>query len=272
MALRAQQHCFCVMFVSPSRLWVRARAGAWMLAVCEDERADGNAAEDGGVDWSPCTWQQGMVLGQAPRQRVGDECRRRLMSMLPCAMGSSAAPSAALAAATERPTVSAVSAAIVEWGVVPQTPTATTTSGSKVNECGSRAPGTRRAIEARGFCRSHGPYLACLRPITAPRLASSATVNSMGTTTRRSWLRKCRSGRSGLAAPAPSSSLSIGEVAQLPSSGSLPTSALKKAVLLHGEPGLRGDACGAIGNAVRAPFPSLPLCDHKRSPPEPTGS
>ena len=164
-ALRAQQHCFCVMFVSPSRLWVRARAGAWMLAVCEDERADGNAAEDGGVDWSPCTWQQGMVLGQAPRQRVGDECRRRLMSMLPCAMGSSAAPSAALAAATERPTVSAVSAAIVEWGVVPQTPTATTTSGSKVHECGSLAPGMRRAIEAHGFRRSHGSYLACLRPI-----------------------------------------------------------------------------------------------------------
>ena len=44
-----------------------------------------------------------MVLSQAPRQRVGDECRRRLMSMLSCAMASSAAPSAALAAATERP-------------------------------------------------------------------------------------------------------------------------------------------------------------------------
>ena len=39
-----------VMIVSPSRLWVRARAVAWMLAVCEDERADGKAAEDGGVD------------------------------------------------------------------------------------------------------------------------------------------------------------------------------------------------------------------------------
>ena len=36
------------------------------------------------------------------------------MSMLPCAMDSSTPPSAALAAATERP--SAVSAAIVEWG------------------------------------------------------------------------------------------------------------------------------------------------------------
>ena len=56
--------------------------------------------------------QRGVVLSQAPRQRVGDECRRRLMSMLPCAMGSSAAPSAALAAATERP--GAVSAAMVE--------------------------------------------------------------------------------------------------------------------------------------------------------------
>ena len=53
---------------------------------------------------------------QAPRQRVGDECRRRLMSMLSCAMDSSAAPSVALAAAAERP--SDVSAAIVEWGAV----------------------------------------------------------------------------------------------------------------------------------------------------------
>ena len=39
---------------------------------------------------------------------------------------------------------------------MPQTPMATTTSGSKVHECGSRAPGTRRAIEAHGFRRSHG--------------------------------------------------------------------------------------------------------------------
>ena len=110
--------------------------------------------------------------------------------MLPCAMDSSAAPSAALAAATERP--SAVNAAMAEWGAVPQTPTATTTSGSKVNECGSRAPGTRRTIDAHGFRRSHGSYLACLRPIAALRLASSATVNSMGTTTRRSWPRQYR--------------------------------------------------------------------------------
>ena len=44
-----------------------------------------------------------MVLGQAPRHRVGGECRRRLMGMLSCAMDSSAAPSAALAAVTERP-------------------------------------------------------------------------------------------------------------------------------------------------------------------------
>ena len=84
--------------------------------------------------------------------------------MLPCAMAmdSSAAPSAALAAVTERP--SAVRAAMVEWGTVPQTPIATTMSGSKVHECGSRAPGTRRSIEAHGFRRSHGSYLACLRP------------------------------------------------------------------------------------------------------------
>ena len=122
-------------------------------------------------------------FSQAPRHRVGDECRRRLMSILSCAMDSSAAPSAALAAVTERP--SAVRAAMVEWGTVPQTPIATTMSGSKVHECGSLAPGTRRAIEAHGFCRSHGSYLACLRLIAARRLASSATVNSMGTTMRR---------------------------------------------------------------------------------------
>ena len=72
--------------------------------------------------------------------------------MLSCAMDSSAAPSAALAAVTERP--SAVRAAMVEWGTVPQTPIATTMSGSKVHECGSLAPGTRRAIEAHGFRRS----------------------------------------------------------------------------------------------------------------------
>ena len=40
--------------------------------------------------------------------------------MLSCAMDSSVAPRAALAAATERP--SDVSAAIIEWGTVPQTP------------------------------------------------------------------------------------------------------------------------------------------------------
>ena len=93
-------------------------------------------------------------------------------------MDSSAAPRAALAAATERP--SDVSAAIVEWGTVPQTPTAITTSGSKVHVCGSCAPGTRRATEAHGLRMSHGPYLACLRPTATPRLASSATVNFDG--------------------------------------------------------------------------------------------
>ena len=60
------------MIVSPRRLWILARAGAWVLAVCEDERADGDAAEDGDVDESPCMWQRGMVLSQAPRQRVGN--------------------------------------------------------------------------------------------------------------------------------------------------------------------------------------------------------
>ena len=68
--------------------------------------------EGGGVDQSPHALWWEMVLRQAPRQRVGEECRRRLMSMVPCAMDSSAALSAALAAATERP--SAVSAAMVE--------------------------------------------------------------------------------------------------------------------------------------------------------------
>ena len=135
--------------------------------------------------------------------------------MLSCAMDSSAALSAALAAVTERP--SAVRAAMVEWGTVPQTPIATTMSGSNVHECGSRAPGTRRDIEAHGFRRSHGSYLACLRLIAALRLASSATVNSMGTTMCRSWSRHYRSGRSGLLAS--SSSSAVGEVALASSSG-----------------------------------------------------
>ena len=162
---------------------------------------------------------QRTVRSQAPRHRVGDECRRRLISMLSCAMDSSAALSAALAAVTERP--SAVRAAMVEWGTVPQTPIATTTSGSKVHECGSLVPGTKRAIEAHGFCRSHGSYLACLRLIAAQRLASSATVNSMGTTMRRPWSRQYRSGRSGLLAP--SSSSLVGEgTALISSSGLLP--------------------------------------------------
>ena len=49
MALRAQQLRSCVMIVSPSRLWVRALAGALVLAACEDVRADGDAAEDGDI-------------------------------------------------------------------------------------------------------------------------------------------------------------------------------------------------------------------------------
>ena len=68
------------------------------------------------MDWSPRALRWETVLSQAPRQRVGDECRRRRMSMLSRAMDPSAAPSAALAAATERP--SAVSAATAEWGTV----------------------------------------------------------------------------------------------------------------------------------------------------------
>ena len=95
---------------------------------------------------------------------------------------------------------------MVEWGTVPHTPIAITTSGSKVQVCGSRALGTRRATEALGLHESHGSYLACLRPIAALRLASSATVNSIGITTRRSWSRQYRSGRSGLSASSLSSS------------------------------------------------------------------
>ena len=132
-------------------------------------------------------------------------------------MDSSAAPRAALAAAAERP--SDVSAAIAEWGTVPQKPIAITTSGSKVHVCRSCAPGTRRATEARGLRASHGSYLACLRPTATPRLASSATVNSMGMTARRLWSRQYRSGRSGLSAP--SSSLATEEVAPLMPPGSL---------------------------------------------------
>ena len=58
----AQQHCSCAMIVSPSRLWVRAQAGAWVLAVCEDECANGDAAADDDVNYSPCTRQRGVVL------------------------------------------------------------------------------------------------------------------------------------------------------------------------------------------------------------------
>ena len=83
-----------------------------------------------------------------PRQRVGEECLSRLIRILPRAIDSSMAPSAASVAAAERP--SAVSAATVEWGTVPQTPIVTTTSGSKVHVCGSCAPGRRRAIEVLG--------------------------------------------------------------------------------------------------------------------------
>ena len=64
------------------------------------------------MDQSLCALWWEMVLRQAPRQRVGEGCRRRPMSMLPCAMDSNAVPSAALAAATER--LSAVSTAMVE--------------------------------------------------------------------------------------------------------------------------------------------------------------
>ena len=86
-----------------------------LVAVREDVRADAYTAADGNLDEPPCTCLSqpdhvrrhshavGNDESQALRQHVGGECRKRLMSMLPCAMDSSAAPRAALAAATERP-------------------------------------------------------------------------------------------------------------------------------------------------------------------------
>ena len=54
-ALRAQQHRSCAMIGSTRRLWVRARAGALVLAaVREDVHADGDAAADGDMNESPC--------------------------------------------------------------------------------------------------------------------------------------------------------------------------------------------------------------------------
>ena len=52
------------------------------------------------------------VVGDGATSGVGEGCRRRLMSMLTCAMDSKAAPSAALAVVTERPSV--VSTAMFE--------------------------------------------------------------------------------------------------------------------------------------------------------------
>ena len=117
--------------MSPGVLWMRAEANTGMSVVCEDaaggkqqkparascyeDRALRNVAMrrgGGDVDQSLRALRWEMVLRQAPRQRVGEECRRRPMSMLSCAMDSNAAPSAALAAATER--LSAVSTAMVE--------------------------------------------------------------------------------------------------------------------------------------------------------------
>jgi hypothetical protein len=51
--------------------------------------------------------------------------------------------------------------------------------------CESCAPGRRRSTKALGLRKSHGSYLACLRPTAALRPASSATVNSTGVTARR---------------------------------------------------------------------------------------
>ena len=57
MALRAQQRRSCAMNLCTSRRWMRARAGALVLAaVCEDVRVDADAAADGDVDEPPCTY------------------------------------------------------------------------------------------------------------------------------------------------------------------------------------------------------------------------
>ena len=137
---------------------MRVRAGALVLAAVREDLRAGVLVP---TQRRTATWmsRRTRTVIHYPRNgewcESGAACLRRLMSMLPCAMDSSAAPSAALAAAIERP--SAVSAAIVEWGTVPQTPTAITTSGLKVHVCGSRTPGTKRATEAHGSRWSHGP-------------------------------------------------------------------------------------------------------------------
>ena len=94
-ALRAQRHRCGVVVVSPSGLWVRARAGALVLVVCEDERADGDTAEDGDVEQSPCTWQRGMPMRSGARsgsdgsssveagRRVGTSVKWRLLAQPP---------------------------------------------------------------------------------------------------------------------------------------------------------------------------------------------
>ena len=150
MLSRAQQDRSCVVILRTGRVRVRARAAALVFGGGA-RGARGTGAVDMqavGIGGTVVIHAAGNGGSQALRQRVGGECLRRLMSMLSYAMDASAAPSAALAAATERP--SAVIAAIVEWGMVPQIPTATITSGSKLHVCVSCAPGTRRATEAHG--------------------------------------------------------------------------------------------------------------------------
>ena len=112
-------------------LWMRAEAITGISVVCEDaaggkqqkparascheDRALRNVATrrwGGVVDQSLRVLWWEMVVRQAPRQRVGEGCRRRPMSMLPCAMDSNVVLSSALAAAAER--LSAVSKAMVE--------------------------------------------------------------------------------------------------------------------------------------------------------------
>ena len=138
MASCAQQHHSCMMILCTIRLWMRAQAGASALAAMHggacadaDVAADGDADEAigmrvvgiggrvvlrraradagsvaagdrGGATVPPpaATQAAGNSASRAPRQRVGDECRRRLMRILPRAMNSSAALSAALADAT----------------------------------------------------------------------------------------------------------------------------------------------------------------------------
>ena len=64
--------------------WERGVGTATWIGHCVHAAGDGAKSGAAPVRWRRVPRE--MVLSQAPRQRVGDECRRRLMSMLSCAM------------------------------------------------------------------------------------------------------------------------------------------------------------------------------------------